>query len=89
MTTKKAVKIVKMFLEKKSDLKQVLSNPENNWGDNSAGRLVQEFITSLTNEIEWLKILKKEIAPNCKHPKKMRDRTLDGQWYCMNCNLDL
>ncbi len=33
--------------------------------------------------------IKKNIQPNCKHPKKMRDKTADGQFYCMNCNLDL
>jgi len=33
--------------------------------------------------------IRQELVPNCKHPKKMRDRTPDGQWYCMDCNLDL
>ena len=89
MTTKKAVKIVEMLFEKKTGLKQDLAKPENNWGDGIVGGLVQTELRSLSNEIEWLKILKKEIVPNCKHPKKMRDRTPDGQWYCMNCNLDL
>lgn len=36
-----------------------------------------------------LESIKSELVPNCKHPKKMRDRTPDGQWYCMNCNSDL
>ena len=39
--------------------------------------------------IENLELIRKELVTNCKHPKKMRDRTSDGQWYCMNCNLDL
>ncbi len=30
-----------------------------------------------------------EEKPKCKHPKKMRDRSPDGQWYCMNCNEDI
>lgn len=34
------------------------------------------------------KILK-SFTVNCKHPKKYRDRTNDGTWYCMNCNSDL
>lgn len=88
MTTKKAVKIVEMLLEKKTGLREDLEKPENNWGNDVASGLVQVQITSLTNEIAWLKILKKGIAPDCKHPKKYQDRTKD-QWYCMNCNLDL
>jgi len=39
--------------------------------------------------VENLELLKKELIPNCKHPKKMRDKTTDGQWYCMSCNSDL
>jgi hypothetical protein len=30
-----------------------------------------------------------EEKPKCKHPKKMKDRSPDGQWYCMNCNEDI
>lgn len=37
--------------------------------------------------IEIKKLL--EGKPNCKHPKKMRDKLPDGQWYCMNCNSDI
>ena len=89
MTTKKAVQIVEMLLVNKTNLKNDLCKPENNWGNNVVGSFVQTELTSLTNEIAWLQILKKEIAPDCKHPKKMRDRTPDGQWYCMACNMDL
>jgi len=41
----------------------------------------------LTNKV-WLGV-KEQLVPNCKHPKKMRDRSPDDQWYCMACNLDL
>ena len=88
MTSKKTVQIVDMFLEKKTNLKQDLSKPENNWGNNIVSNLIQIELTSLTNEIGWLKILKMEIAPNCKHPTKMHDMCKD-QKYCMNCNMDL
>lgn len=39
--------------------------------------------------VHVLTIIKKELVPNCKHPKKMRDRTSDRQVYCMNCNFDI
>jgi len=32
--------------------------------------------------------IKKNIQPNCKHPKKMRD-TCKGIEYCMECNSDI
>ena len=88
MTTKKAVQIVEMLLEKKTSLKQDLSKPENDWGTGITARMVQTELTSLTNEIAWLQILKKEIAPDCKHPPEMHDQC-KGQKYCMNCNMDL
>lgn len=88
MTVKKAIQILDMLLEKKTSLKQDLSRPENNWGIGVAGSLVQVELTSLSNEIEWLKILKKEIAPDCKHPQEMHD-VCKGQKYCMNCNMDI
>lgn len=88
MTSKKVIKILDILLEKKTSLKQDLSQPENNWGTGIAGSLVQTELTSLGNEIEWLKILKKEIAPDCKHPPEMHD-VCKGQKYCVACNMDL
>lgn len=38
--------------------------------------------------IHNLKLIKKEIVPNCKHPKKMQDMC-GSQKYCMACNWDL
>ncbi len=39
--------------------------------------------------ISNLETIRNELVPDCNHPKKMNDRTPDGQLYCMNCNLDL
>lgn len=36
-----------------------------------------------------LNLIKKELVPNCKHPKKMRDKDPNGKWYCMKCNSEL
>ena len=88
MTSKKVVQIVEMLLEKKTSLKRDLSKPENNWGNDIVGSFIQTELTSLTNEIAWLQILKKEIAPDCKHPPEMHDQC-KGQKYCMACNMDL
>ncbi len=54
---------------------------------------MRELATSLgkshEDNVQVLKVIKKELVPNCKHPKKMRDESPNGQWYCMNCNFDL
>ena len=88
MTTKNAVEIVEMLLDTKTRFKANLERPENNWGTDVVGRFVQGEIRNLANEIGWLQLLKKEIAPLCKHPKRMQDICRD-QKYCMNCNMDL
>lgn len=36
-----------------------------------------------------LRLIINMLTVNCKHPKKYRDKTGDGIWYCMNCNADL
>ena len=38
--------------------------------------------------INNLKKIQSELVPNCNHPKEMID-SINGQKYCMNCNLDL
>ena len=38
--------------------------------------------------ISNLKLIRAELIPKCKHPKKMQD-TCNGQKYCMACNWDL
>jgi len=88
MTTKKAVQIVDMFIEKKSKLKADLQRPENNWGHGVAAEMVASDIERLTREVDWLNVLRKEIAPDCKHPKEMHD-ICEGQKYCTGCNMDL
>jgi len=47
--------------------------------------------TLLENEktvIANLQLIRKELVPNYKHPKKMQD-TCGGVKYCMSCNMDL
>lgn len=38
--------------------------------------------------ISNLKLIRDELIPKCKHPKKMQD-ICGGQKYCMSCNWDL
>lgn len=88
MTTKKAVQIVDLFINNRTNHIADLQRPENNWGHGIAAEMVESDIERMTREIKLLKVLRKEIAPPCKHPKKMHD-TCGGRKYCMNCNMDL
>lgn len=38
--------------------------------------------------ISNLKLIREQLIPKCKHPKKMQDMC-GGQKYCMQCNWDL
>ncbi len=53
------------------------------------GKIDSDIRLICKGKADYLEKILKEIQPNCKHPKKMRDRTQDGQWYCMACNMDL
>lgn len=68
-----------------------MSDPTKSWniGTDNIKYLAKTLSDSHQDSVRILKIIKKELVPNCKHPKKMRDKTADGQWYCMNCNSDL
>jgi len=37
----------------------------------------------------FVELIKKELQTKCKHPKMMRDRDPEGNWYCTSCNQDL
>lgn len=87
MTVQKAIKIIDWWIDQK---KQAMETLQEKWkfSDDSHG-VGKTLLDSDRVIISNLETLKKELNPYCKHPKNMRDRTADGQWYCMNCNFDL
>ena len=87
MTIKKAIKILDWWINQKTEAIQNLEKGWNYSNDNhGVGKTLLDMErTTITN----LTTLRKEIVPNCKHPQKMRDQISEGNWYCMNCNLDL
>ena len=87
MTVKKAIKILDWWInQKKYGLEKLKEKWDYSYDDYG-------ITTTLLNAdritISNLDMIRQELVPNCNHPKKMRDKTPDGQWYCMNCNLDL
>ncbi len=52
-------------------------------------QMIDELIEKSSETINSnLEQIKKELVPDCTHPKEMMDNCA-GQWYCMSCNLDL
>ena len=84
MTIKKAIELLDWWLdERKKKIKEL--DTKFKFNDN-------ELATALRNNegqiIENLQLIRKELVPKCKHPKKMRDNC-KGVEYCMSCNMDL
>lgn len=84
MTVKKALKLLDWWIERRENsLKKlqetiIFSDTE----------ITKVLVDSDKMIIHNLKQIKKEIIPNCKHPKKMQDNCA-GVKYCMSCNMDL
>ena len=78
-----------MAYEKK--MQDTLADPTKSWnvGTPNIKDLAKTLSDSHQDSVHILDTIKKELIPNCKHPKKMRDKSADGQMYCMNCNFDL
>ena len=91
MTVKKALEMIDFLIEYEKKMQNAMAEPDRSWniGASNIKDLAKSLSDSHRDSVRILDDIKKELVPNCKHPKKMRDRTSDGQWYCMNCNLDL
>ena len=84
MTLKKGIILIDLWIAHRVQLIKELEEG-NVFTDKE---MTKVFIDCDKRVIENLRQIKKEIQPNCKHPKKMHD-ICKGQKYCMSCNLDL
>jgi len=91
MTVKKALLLLNYFLEKKEEMKNNILDRNKPWnhGEVNLFSLSEAFAGNIEDDLIFLKSIKKQIEPNCKHPKKSQDIDPDGNRYCMDCNLDL
>ena len=87
MTVNKAIKILDWWINQKKHGIEKLKE-EWDYSDDRFG-VTKTLLNADRITISNLDMIRKELVPNCNHPEKMRDKTPDGQWYCMNCNLDL
>ena len=83
--------MIDFLIEYETRMYTGMSDPVKSWniGDDSISKLAKTLSDCHKDNVRVLNIIKKELVPKCKHPKKMRDKTVDGQEYCMNCNYDL
>jgi hypothetical protein len=87
---KKAIKILDYLIDAHKRNSNGINNLIKDW--NSDARGLGESIASTHEDVAKCLVIVKECIeekPKCKHPKKMRDRSPDGKWYCMNCNEDV
>ena len=91
MTVKKALKLLDYYSEKKEEMKYNLLDRNKPWnhGEVNLFSLSESLAGNIESDVVFLKAIKKQIQPNCKHPKKFQDIDPDGNRYCMDCNLDL
>lgn len=79
-----------LFIQRNHKMIEGLINPNSSWNKNfDCTRELAQTIANLTQEeIQVLELIKKQLLPKCRHPKKMHD-TCKGKKYCINCNMDL
>lgn len=92
MTAKKAIQILDYIIECKSRELSGSRDPKQPWNQGSgvANDLVKVMNQNMANELKLLRAIRKELVPNCKHPKEMIQPDPETKEpYCMNCNMDL
>ncbi len=83
MTVKKAIKILDWWINQKEE--KIKEIPNFNFKDTEIETILRDNGKTIIKNLE---LIKKELVPNCKHPKKMRDKCGSVE-YCMSCNLDM
>jgi hypothetical protein len=91
MTVKKALQLTEWLLQTNLKIREDLLSPEMPWNKGGSDSIVTKMVFSIAllaeRDAKVLRAIRKELVPNCKHPKKMHDVCGD-QKYCMNCNMD-
>ncbi|MGC1709517.1 MAG: hypothetical protein WA799_06935 [Nitrosotalea sp.] len=93
MTIQKTIKILDYLITKRMERKTDFLDAKHSWNQNGDGKILKDIILLISgcmqDEINSLQMVRKQLVPKCKHPKKFRDIDPDGKPYCVGCNLDL
>lgn len=89
MTVKKAIAILDWIIANKNKTNRELYEPELKNAQYDLGTRLYEMLLGISKtDIHNLETARKQLVPECKHPKRMHD-ICKGQKYCMACNTDL
>ena len=83
-----AIKIRDMLMESHLRLSAGIREKTKYWEGEGPKSLAITIAETHEDVAKCLLAIKSRIQPNCKHPKKMRDKCA-GIEYCMNCNMDI
>ncbi|HSB57265.1 MAG TPA: hypothetical protein VLD38_05615 [Nitrosopumilaceae archaeon] len=90
MTVKKGIEILDWWIYHKQ---KVMTQLKNDWHYESfdEGTCVSKMLYEAERmDIENLQLIRKQLVPNCNHPKEDLDLDPDTKMpYCMACNWDL
>ncbi len=87
MTVKRALEIIDGLIDFNNKCSRGTRDMVNDW-DGQPRRMADTIASIYEDESMILHLIKKELVPNCKHPKKMID-ICEGKKYCMKCNSDV
>jgi len=89
MTVKKAIQILDWWINHKKETMEKLRKDWNITDIDKVTGTEKIIFDAEKTEIYNLEVIKKELVPDCNHPKKWHDIDGTGQKYCTGCNLDL
>lgn len=88
MTVARAIKIcdhlIGYHLKNSKGLRRLVKD----WESDSPKKMAITIAEVHEDVAKCILLIKQNIKPICKHPKKMQDG-IKGHRYCMKCNLDL
>ena len=87
MSVKIAIEIIDQLIKGHLKCSKAMRENTKDWSD-GPGDLARTIAEVQEDIVKSLIVIKMNIQPKCKHPKKMRDGK-PGKRYCMNCNLDM
>lgn len=92
MANQKTSQILDCLIKKKIERRSDFLDSGHSWNQGNE-KILKDVISIISglmqDEIDSLQIVRKQLVPDCKHPKKLRDIDPDGMPYCTGCNQDL
>lgn len=88
MTVANAIEICDILIESHLKNSKGIRELAKDWEADSPKKMAITIAEVHEDVAKCILLIKENIQPNCKHPKKMRDGK-KGERYCMACNMDM